>query len=114
MKVRTSARVLRGPLDVAPLVDVILLLLIFFLLTSSFVFQPGIVVDPRGVPVAEGEVVLTSPYGPGGEALRLRLEAQGAFSWRNPVPAGATCPRTPSPARSRACTSSAYRLSLSR
>jgi biopolymer transport protein ExbD len=30
----------------APLVDVILLLLIFFLLTSSFVFQPGIVVDP--------------------------------------------------------------------
>ena len=46
MKVRTSVRILRGPLDMAPLVDVILLLLIFFLLTSSFVFQPGIVVDP--------------------------------------------------------------------
>jgi len=28
------------------LIDVVLLLLIFFLLTSTFVFQPGIVVDP--------------------------------------------------------------------
>jgi biopolymer transport protein ExbD len=37
---------LRGPLDMAPLIDVVLLLLIFFLLTSTFVFQPGIVVDP--------------------------------------------------------------------
>jgi len=46
MKVRTSVRMLRGPLDMAPLIDVVLLLLIFFLLTSTFVFQPGIVVDP--------------------------------------------------------------------
>ena len=46
MKVRTSVRMLLGPLDMAPLIDVVLLLLIFFLLTSTFVFQPGIVVDP--------------------------------------------------------------------
>ncbi|MCX6947210.1 MAG: biopolymer transporter ExbD [Verrucomicrobia bacterium] len=46
MRVRTSVRMLRGPVDMAPLIDVVLLLLIFFLLTSTFVFQPGIVVDP--------------------------------------------------------------------
>ena len=59
MKVRTSARVLRGPLDVAPLVDVILLLLIFFLLTSSFVFQPGIVIDPPSPGQSKGGVADT-------------------------------------------------------
>ncbi len=37
---------LRGPVDMAPLIDVVLLLLIFFLLTSTVVFQPGIVVYP--------------------------------------------------------------------
>jgi len=56
MKIRTQVRVLRGPLDVAPLVDVILLLLIFFLLTSSFVFQPGIVVDPPSPGQSKGGV----------------------------------------------------------
>jgi len=56
MKIRTSVRVLRGPLDVAPLVDVILLLLIFFLLTSTFVFQPGIVVDPPSPGQSKGGV----------------------------------------------------------
>ena len=60
MKVRTSVQILRGPLDVAPLVDVILLLLIFFLLTSSFVFQPGIVVDPPSPGQSQGGVSDTS------------------------------------------------------
>jgi biopolymer transport protein ExbD len=32
----------KGQLDIAPLVDVVLLLLIFFMLTSSYIFQPGI------------------------------------------------------------------------
>ncbi|NBU68909.1 MAG: biopolymer transporter ExbD [Verrucomicrobia bacterium] len=59
MKVRTSVRILRGPLDVAPLVDVILLLLIFFLLTSSFVFQPGIVIDPPTAGQSKGGVTDT-------------------------------------------------------
>ncbi|MBU1152649.1 biopolymer transporter ExbD [bacterium] len=34
--------VLKARLDMAPLIDVVFLLLIFFLLTSSFVLQPGI------------------------------------------------------------------------
>ena len=37
---------LRGMVDVAPIVNVVLLLLCFFLLSSSFVLQPGIKVDP--------------------------------------------------------------------
>jgi len=40
----------KGQLDIAPLIDVIFLLLIFFMLTSSFVFQPGIRVNlPKAV-----------------------------------------------------------------
>ena len=34
-----------GHLDIAPLIDVIFLLLIFFMLTSSFIFQPGIKIN---------------------------------------------------------------------
>lgn len=37
---------LRGMIDLAPVVNVVLLLLCFFLLSSSFVLQPGIKVDP--------------------------------------------------------------------
>jgi len=37
-------------LDIAPLIDVVFLLLIFFMLTSSFIFQPGIRVNlPRAI-----------------------------------------------------------------
>jgi len=40
----------KGQMDIAPLIDVVFLLLIFFMLTSSFVFQPGIRVNlPRAV-----------------------------------------------------------------
>jgi len=35
----------KGQLDIAPLIDVVFLLLIFFMLTSSFIFQPGIKVN---------------------------------------------------------------------
>jgi len=37
---------LHGLIDLAPLVSVVLLLLCFFLLSSSFVLQPGIKVEP--------------------------------------------------------------------
>ena len=37
---------LHGLLDLAPVVSVVLLLLCFFLLSSSFVLQPGIKVEP--------------------------------------------------------------------
>jgi biopolymer transport protein ExbD len=40
----------KGQLDIAPLIDIVFLLLIFFMLTSSFIFQPGIRVNlPRAV-----------------------------------------------------------------
>jgi len=40
----------RGQLDIAPLIDVVFLLLIFFMLTSSFIFQPGIKINlPKAI-----------------------------------------------------------------
>ena len=40
----------KGQLDIAPLIDVVFLLLIFFMLTSNFVLQPGIRVSlPKAV-----------------------------------------------------------------
>ncbi len=48
LKRRTS--VLKGQLDTTPLIDVVFLLLIFFMLTSNFVLQPGIRVSlPKAV-----------------------------------------------------------------
>ena len=39
-----------GHLDIAPLIDVVFLLLIFFMLTSSYIFQPGIKINlPKAV-----------------------------------------------------------------
>ena len=50
MKFKRKVFLERGRLDIAPLIDVVFLLLIFFMLTSSFVFQPGIRVNlPRAV-----------------------------------------------------------------
>ncbi|MEB3327696.1 MAG: hypothetical protein VKQ33_00515 [Candidatus Sericytochromatia bacterium] len=49
----------------------------------------GFVVDPRGLPLARGEVTLTAAFLPGGSARRLPLDAQGAFVWRQQVPTGA-------------------------
>ncbi|MDZ4787903.1 MAG: biopolymer transporter ExbD [Blastochloris sp.] len=46
MKLRRHIHTLRGPIDVTPLIDVVLLLLIFFMLSSTFVLQPGIKVNP--------------------------------------------------------------------
>lgn len=40
----------KGRLDIAPLIDVVFQLLIFFMLTSSFIFQPGIKINlPKAV-----------------------------------------------------------------
>ena len=50
MKLKRTVFLEKGRLDIAPLIDVIFLLLIFFMLTSSFIFQPGIRVNlPRAV-----------------------------------------------------------------
>lgn len=58
MKLHTSARLLDGPFSLAPLVDVVLLLLIFFLLGSTFVMQPGVQID-----LPDGLTGLGSPHG---------------------------------------------------
>jgi biopolymer transport protein ExbD len=50
MKFKRTVFLEKGRLDIAPLIDVVFLLLIFFMLTSSFIFQPGIRVSlPRAV-----------------------------------------------------------------
>jgi len=50
MKFKRKVFLEKGHLDIAPLIDVIFLLLIFFMLTSSFIFQPGIRVNlPKAV-----------------------------------------------------------------
>jgi biopolymer transport protein ExbD len=50
MRFKRKVKIEMGSLDIAPLIDVVFLLLIFFMLTSSYIFQPGIRVDlPRAV-----------------------------------------------------------------
>jgi len=50
MRFKRHVELEKGQLDIAPLIDVVFLLLIFFMLTSSFIFQPGIKVNlPKAV-----------------------------------------------------------------
>ena len=50
MNFKRHTELKKGQLDIAPLIDVVFLLLIFFMLTSSFIFQPGIKVKlPKAV-----------------------------------------------------------------
>jgi len=70
-------------LDLAPVVNVVLLLLCFFLLSSSFVLQPGIKIDPPrsaigiGTPASRLIVAVT--------LSSARLDANGAPMQREPV-----------------------------
>ena len=45
MRIRTRLRVLSSPFELAALVDLVFLLLIFFMLSSSLVFWPGMRVE---------------------------------------------------------------------
>ena len=45
MKFKRRISLETGRLDIAPLIDVVFLLLVFFMLTSSFIFQPGIKIN---------------------------------------------------------------------
>ena len=50
MKFKKRLNIEKGQMDLTPLVNVFFLLLIFFMFTSSFIFQPGIRVDlPKAV-----------------------------------------------------------------
>jgi len=46
MRIKPNVRVFAGKIDVVPLINVVFLLLIFFMISSSLVFQP----DPVGTP----------------------------------------------------------------
>ena len=49
-KLKRRTEIKKGQLDIAPLIDVVFLLLIFFMLTSNFVLQPGIAVSlPKAI-----------------------------------------------------------------
>ena len=68
MKFRKSARVEAGlrQIDIAPLIDCVFLLLIFFMLTSSFIVIPGVnvklpkVLAPEEIDVRSLTVVISS------------------------------------------------------
>ncbi len=47
MRIKTNLEVFAGPMPLAPLVDVVFLLLIFFMMSSSLVFWPGTRVDTK-------------------------------------------------------------------
>ena len=74
---------LRGVLDLAPVVNVVLLLLCFFLLSSSFVLQPGIKIDPPrstiGVGTPASRLIVAVTLSP------PQLDANGAPMPRTPV-----------------------------
>ncbi len=55
---RPHERLFKGPIDVVPLVNVVLLFVFFFILQSPFVMQPGIVVNLPTASFASGV-----PYG---------------------------------------------------
>lgn len=86
MEFKRKVFIEKGRLDIAPLIDVIFLLLIFFMLTSSFIFQPGIRVNlPKAVTsevlhkellivtITEDNEIFIDERPVGGEELRSRI-----------------------------------------
>jgi biopolymer transport protein ExbD len=63
MRFKRRVQFIKEYLDIAPLIDCIFLLLIFFLLSSNFIFQPGIKINlPKAVTsevVQENTIVIT-------------------------------------------------------
>ena len=63
MKFKRRLKIEKGMVDLTPLVNVFFLLFIFFLFTSSFIFQPGIKVNlPKAVTsevIQQDSVVMT-------------------------------------------------------
>ena len=63
MKFKRRIKLEKGMLDLTPMVNIFFLLFVFFLFTSSFIFQPGIKVSlPKAVTsevVQQDNVVLT-------------------------------------------------------
>ncbi|MEA3329020.1 MAG: biopolymer transporter ExbD [Candidatus Omnitrophota bacterium] len=76
MKFKRHIELAKGRLDIAPLVDVIFLLIIFFMLTSTFVLQPVIKVKlPKAVTSEALE----------GKNLVIEITAEGKIYFDNKV-----------------------------
>ena len=68
MKFKRRMKIEMGALDLTPLINVFFLLLIFFMFTSSFIFQPGIRVNlPKAVTSEviqeEGDILIITKVG---------------------------------------------------
>lgn len=85
-----------GQLDIAPMIDMVFLLLIFFMLTSSFIFQPGIKVNlPKAITseILKKESIVVTVSGEdvvyiGGRVLtmqELKRELAAAAKRQNPL-----------------------------
>ena len=74
---------LRGLVDLVPVVNVVLLLLLFLVLSSSFVLQPGIKVDPPrssfGVGMPSSRLIVAVTLAP------QQFDAQGVPLKRQPI-----------------------------
>ena len=62
MRFKRHIELKKGQLDIAPLIDVVFLLLIFFMLTSTFISQQGIRVNLPGAvsskPLLQGDLII--------------------------------------------------------
>ena len=72
LKFRRHLEIAKGRLDMTPLIDVVFLLLLFFMLSSSFVSQPGIRVELPVGAIATAE--------PGEQRLMVITAARLLFS----------------------------------
>jgi biopolymer transport protein ExbD len=70
MHFKSNIELKKGRLDIAPLIDVVFLLIIFFMLTSNFITQQGIKVN---LPEAASGKVIT------GEDLVIFVTAEGKY-----------------------------------
>ncbi|MBN1354710.1 biopolymer transporter ExbD [bacterium] len=64
----TSGGSLKPELNITPLIDVVLMLLIFFMISTSFVFQPGLMIrlpssDSSEVSASQGAQVIVTADG---------------------------------------------------
>ena len=74
----TRPRRLRSPISLAPMIDILMILLIFFMVTSSFLDLDMI----PAVPGTEAPVSQTQATGPTGGPLLIRIGADGLAAVR--------------------------------
>ena len=76
MKFSRRYSIIKGELNIAPLIDVVFLQLIYFMLTSSFIMQPGLKIN---LPQAATSETLTK------KEVIVDISKEGAMFSENPV-----------------------------